>query len=381
MPYTSDADSAADGAACAALLRQGSRSFYAASLVLPAGVREPATALYAFCRLADDAVDLADDPRPALEALHGRLERIYRGAPLPLPADRAFARVVADIGIPRALPEALLEGFAWDAQARRYATLSDLTGYAVRVAGTVGAMMALIMGARRPQVLARACDLGVAMQLTNIARDVGEDAAAGRLYLPLAWLDEIGLDPDAWLAAPSYSAALGMLVQRLLQRADVLYARPAAGIGELPRACRPGMHAARLIYAEIGREIERRNLDSVTCRAVVPTARKIALLAGALVPNHVSELQLAADPLPEAAFIVHAAAAAPPRPVAAESAPLDARVGARLDERVAWLVDLFDRLERRDQAQAARRAPGGARPTPAPLPAAQGEPLQTVGAR
>ncbi len=86
-------------------------------------------------------------------------------------------------------------------------------------------MMSILMGARTPRILARACDLGVAMQLTNIARDVGEDARAGRLYLPLQWLRSAGIDPEAWLARPVFSAALGAVVQRLLDAADGLYAR------------------------------------------------------------------------------------------------------------------------------------------------------------
>ena len=126
---------------------------------------------------------------------------------MPMAADRALASVIARYAIPRAVPQALLEGFAWDREGRRYETLADLTAYAARVAGTVGAMMALLMDERRPEVLARACDLGVAMQFSNIARDVGEDARAGRLYLPQEWLREAGLDPEAWLAAPVFDAA------------------------------------------------------------------------------------------------------------------------------------------------------------------------------
>ena len=93
--------------------------------------------------------------------------------------------MVAEHKLPRAIPEALLEGFAWDAAHRRYETLSAVRAYGARVAGSVGAMMCLIMGATSRDALSRACDLGLAMQLTNIARDVGEDARAGRLYLPL----------------------------------------------------------------------------------------------------------------------------------------------------------------------------------------------------
>ena len=99
---------------------------------------------------------------------------------------------------------ALLEGFAWGHRgAAATETLpDDVQDYAARVAGTVGAMMAVLMGARSPEAVARACDLGVAMQFSNIARDVGEDARAGRIYLPLRWLAEAGIDPEAFLASP-----------------------------------------------------------------------------------------------------------------------------------------------------------------------------------
>ena len=180
--------------------------------------------------------------------------------------------MVESFAIPRALPEALLEGIEWDSQGRRYEDLPALCAYAARVAGTVGAMMAILMGVRRPEDIARACDLGVAMQLTNIARDVGEDARAGRVYLPLTWLREAGIEPDDWLAKPHFNEALGSVVQRLLDAADALYARADSGIGRLPLACRPSIQAARQLYAEIGREVERAGLDSVSRRAVVPAS-------------------------------------------------------------------------------------------------------------
>jgi len=232
-----------DIAACRELLRGGSRTFFAASLVLPRSVSDPAIALYAFCRLADDAVDLSETRAGVVATLRSRLARAYAGHPLPLPADRAFADVVARFAIPRDLPEALLDGLSWDVEGRRYDTLDDLLAYAVRVAGTVGVMMSLLMGRREPNVVARACDLGVAMQLTNIARDVGEDARAGRLYLPLQWMREAGFDPEAWLADPRFEAGIGGLVRRLLATADNFYESAIAGIGALPRSCRPGIHA------------------------------------------------------------------------------------------------------------------------------------------
>ena len=127
--------------------------------------------------------------------------------------------------------------------------MEDLHDYAARVAGTVGAMMALVMETRDPRSLARACELGVAMQLTNIARDVGEDARNGRLYLPLAWMREAGLDPEAWLAAPQFVQRLARVVSRLLAEADACThaanaasaaCRATAGRPSKPRAwCMP----------------------------------------------------------------------------------------------------------------------------------------------
>lgn len=337
--------SAADLAACTALLQGGSRTFFAASLILPRRLRRSATALYAFCRLADDAVDNGGG-LPALVELEHRLDRAYAGEPLEFAADRAFADVVARHGIPRALPAALIEGFAWDAGCRRYETLADLRTYAARVAGSVGAMMAMLMGVRAPQVVARACDLGVAMQLTNIARDVGEDVRFGRLYLPLEWLREAGMDAGAFLARPEFSAPLGGVVQRLLAAADALYARAATGVAGLPLACRPGMHAARLLYAEIGREVLRQGLDSVSRRAVVPTGRKVRLLALALSATTASGAVDPAPALAETRFLVEAVAAAP-RPMT-----LEPQLAERsFEERVGWLVDLFDRLERRERVE------------------------------
>jgi phytoene synthase len=340
----------ADHAACRALLRQGSRSFFAAAGLLPAAVREPATALYAFCRLADDAVDRDGGRLAAIERLRARLDGAYAGRPWPQPVDRALADLVARFALPRALPEALLEGLEWDAAGRRYETLAELEAYASRVAGTVGAMMALLMGARAPAVIARACDLGAAMQLTNIARDVGEDARAGRLYLPQSWLRAAGIAPAAWLARPAFSPALGQVVARLLAAADALYQRADAGIGRLPSACRPGIHAARLIYADLGRAIARQGHDTVSRRAVVPGRRKAWLLLRALAASARPAPWTAAPPLDEARFLLAAVAAAPAWPAAPPGALAPALPWWRLPARAGFVLELFERLERRQQA-------------------------------
>ena len=244
-------DPRGDLAACRALLRGGSRSFDAAARLLPARVHEPATALYAFCRVADDAIDGCGPGygAAALPGLRARLTAIYGAAALPagpgFAPDRALARVVHEYGLPRPLLDALLEGFEWDAAGHRYQTLAALQDYAARVAGTVGAMMAVLMGATGAEAVSRACDLGVAMQLSNIARDVGEDARAGRLYLPQAWLEAAGIDASAWLRDPVPSPALASVVAQLLSAAEALYARAMPGIALVAAGLPPGDRCRR----------------------------------------------------------------------------------------------------------------------------------------
>ena len=154
-------------------------------------------------------------------------------------------------GLPRGVMDALLDGFAWDAEERVYDDLSSVLAYSARVAAAVGVLMTLIMGVREPCTLARACDLGIAMQLTNIARDVGEDARRGRLYLPRDWLREEGIDPAAWLGSPVFDARIGRVVRRLLHVAETLYQRSKPGVTQLPADCRAAIHAARLVLSLI----------------------------------------------------------------------------------------------------------------------------------
>ncbi|MBK1706494.1 phytoene/squalene synthase family protein [Halochromatium glycolicum] len=350
---------ATDLAACRQLLSNGSKSFFAASFFLPKMIRDPAAALYAFCRVADDAIDEEElDQQAALERLRERLDRVYQGRPLPMAPDRAFAATVERFALPRALPEALLEGFEWDADGRRYDSIEGVLDYSARVAAAVGAMMTVIMGVRSPAVLARACDLGTAMQLTNICRDVGEDARNGRIYLPVDWLREEGLDIEAWLADPVYNEAVGAVTKRVLDLAEGIYQRAESGIAKLPVSCRPGIYAARLLYAEIGREVVRNGYDSVTQRAVVPSARKVTLLSRAVAATPFPGRGCAEPALAENQFLVDAAATRRERArtgaAMLRSASGAASAGASsgpqsVGEKVVWVLELFASLDERQR--------------------------------
>lgn len=347
--------SPADHAACRESIRGGSKSFFAASLLLPAQTRDHAYALYGFCRRADDAVDLGGDPGAACAALNARLDAIYAGRPGADPVDRAFADVVRACAIPKALPAALIEGFAWDAAERSYETIAQVRAYGARVAGSVGAMMALVMGARSREALARACDLGVAMQLTNIARDVGEDARNNRLYLPRAWMADAGIDVADWLADPVFDARIGAVIERLLAEADRLYDRAKPGVALLPRACRPAIHAAARIYREIGREAEAAGWDTVSTRVVTTKRRKLTLAAAGLFDAAWSNEDPAGPPLPETGFLVSAV----PILQIAEATPSWWRVDEHWGRMVTILHDVSMRERASNQGQDLQRGERG----------------------
>jgi 15-cis-phytoene synthase len=331
----------ADLAACRALLKHGSKSFFAASLLLPRAVREPATALYAFCRVADDAIDNSQAPLVAVEELTARLNAIYAGTPQDHACDRALMSVVRGFHMPRPLLDALIEGFIWDATGRRYHTLADVQDYAARVAGTVGVMMTLLMGTRNASTLARAADLGIAMQLTNIARDVGEDARLGRIYLPENWMRAEGIEPAEFLAHPLFDARIGRVIDRLLDQAAMLYQRSIGGISALPGDCRPAIHAARLIYSDISRAVKRNGCDSVSQRAFVTTGRKLALLGEALAASTLTRAPTSEPALVATQYLIEAVQNQPAPPMPALPKQPESRAGR--------VLDIFEALERRER--------------------------------
>ena len=225
-------------------------------------------------------------------------------------------------------------------EVRQAAQIAIFTGKVV--AAAVGAMMTVLMGVRDADALARACDLGVAMQLTNISRDVGEDARMGRIYLPLDWLREVGLEPKTFLADPIPDERIRGLTKRLLKEANRLYIRGEAGISALPLSSRPGIYAARHVYAGIGGAIAKNGYDTISYRAHTYKSQKIGWLMLSAARTVVTaalpqSAVLHARPLEETAFLVNAAARA--KPVAPNWG--EGRAGA--------LLSVLAELEARDQ--------------------------------
>jgi phytoene synthase len=259
-------------------MRQHGRTFYFASRCLPPERRRAVLATYAFCRVADDIVDEAETTGP--EAVATALERWKEQIDRPEhPVAVAFAATRERYSIPIRPVHDLLTGIQMDLTANRYGSWSELRTYCYHVAGTVGLMVAPILGCREQSALQHAAGLGIAMQLTNILRDVAEDARLGRLYLPLDEIAAFGCDPDAILAGrpgPGFPA----LIAFQIERARALYADAHCGVGSLiPRGRFTTLAASRL-YAGILTEIEAINYDVFSTRAHVSTARKIRALPG-----------------------------------------------------------------------------------------------------
>ena len=257
-----------------------SKSFALASRLLPPRCRDEASILYAWCRRADDAIDLAppaEQPEAAAR-LSAELDAMQRGDSLE-PILAATAEVVRARAIPFAYLRELVAGMEMDARGDRYESLEDLRHYCFRVAGTVGLMMSHVMQVGSAGALPNAVHLGIAMQLTNICRDVAEDWGRGRLYLPLSMLREEGVDASA---IDRDRAAISRVVRRLLLEAERHYASADLGVDALPFRCALAVRAARNVYAAIGARLLRAGCDPFRGRAVVPMRGKLWLVARAL---------------------------------------------------------------------------------------------------
>jgi 15-cis-phytoene synthase len=263
----------------------GSSSFAAAARLFDVRTRNHVRLLYAWCRHCDDVIDdqalgFASSTRAATP-LEARLEQLVRhtrsafaGRPPDEPAFQALARVIGDHPIPETLALQLLEGFAMDAGGQHYRTFDDTLRYGYHVAGTVGVMMAIVMGVRDDGVLDRACDLGIAFQLTNIARDVIEDARAGRCYLPEDWLQAAGVPPGR-VDAPEHRDRVFALAGRLIGNAEPYYRSALVGVAALPFRAAWAVAAARSVYRDIGFRVLAGGPERLHRRAVTPGVAKL----------------------------------------------------------------------------------------------------------
>lgn len=272
---------------CRESIAKHSKSFHMASRLLPPRAADRASVLYAWCRRVDDAVDLAPpaDRAGALARLRRELDEVYAGEPQRDLTLRAFTQVVQQCSIPRVYADELLAGMAMDVEGACYPTESTLLQYCHRVAGVVGLMMCHVLELRDARAMRQAAHLGLAMQLTNICRDVLEDWELGRLYLPDELLARFG--------APALRESLGgpfprdarqpvsFAVRELLRLAEGYYRSADTGIPALPVRCGLAVRSASRIYEAIGSRLLARDADVTGGRVFVSTRAKFGLIARA----------------------------------------------------------------------------------------------------
>lgn len=275
------------------IIKSGSKSFATAAKLFNEETRDNAYMLYAWCRHCDDVIDNqelgfnsqpqdAEVTRRVLDQLKEKTQAAIDNKPSDDPIFEGLRYVLKANEIPGRYPLELLEGFAMDAAEHRYKSFDETLQYCYYVAGVVGLMMAYVMGARDEAALQRATDLGIAFQLTNISRDVREDALIGRVYLPEDWLAAAGIPPQE-LSNPEYSAALMKVVERLLNEADRYYASADQGLRALGFRSAWAVASARGVYKAIGDKVRERGVSALTERVVVRKRRKLLGIAEGMI--------------------------------------------------------------------------------------------------
>lgn len=270
---------------------RGSKSFALASYLFDKTTRERVWLLYAWCRRCDDIADAQDHGGPLgdqsggaerLSLIRKQTYRAFAGDPTGDFAFDALGLVARETGLTPAMAEAVIEGFALDTQDWQPRDLHDLMQYCWHVAGAVGVMMAVVMGVAPDDedTLDRACDLGLAFQLANISRDIEEDDAADRCYLPLDWLVAEDVPPGEQMKPP-HRAALVRMVHRLCTIAHTYECSARIGAARLAPRQRWAVLAATGIYGDIAREVDRRGGHAWDHRTVVPKSRKLLWIAKA----------------------------------------------------------------------------------------------------
>ena len=265
---------------CARVTHTNSRTFYTASVLLPKPKRRAAQALYAFCRSTDDLVDETQGAAQTdvlFANWHARLSNPHPAAHDPVPL--AWADTQSRFRIPRGYADQLIAGVSQDRTRKRYKTFAELTEYCYSVASTVGLMVMHIVGFQSPDALSYAVKLGIALQLTNILRDIGEDWRVGRLYLPLDELKAFGLSETDIAAAQvddRWRAFMGFQIERV-QR---LYVESEPGIALLDSDGRFAIAAAAELYRAVLDDIQAHDYDVFQRRAHVGWLGKLRRMPG-----------------------------------------------------------------------------------------------------
>ncbi len=272
-------------------IARGSKSFAMASKLFDPATREQVWLLYAWCRKCDDMADGQDhggmmaevaNVAERLAAIRDLTTKAMAGMTTGELAFDALGIVAAECGLTPKMADDVIDGFALDAADWRPKSEDDLYRYCFHVAGAVGVMMAVVMGVdpRDEATLHRACDLGLAFQLANIARDIAEDAGAGRCYLPQDWLAQAGI-AEAELMAPQNRTALAAIIRRLCDASERYEASAQVGAKSLPFRSRWAVLSAAGIYGDIAREVRRRGEASLEARVFTTKAAKLAWVAKA----------------------------------------------------------------------------------------------------
>jgi len=267
------------------IIQRGSKSFAAAAKLFDNETRDSAYMLYAWCRYCDDQIDnqelgfnsqpqSSDKTQSVLAQLKEQTQTAIDDQPSDNPIFEGLRYVLKRNEIPGRYAMELLDGFAMDAAEHKYQTLDETLQYCYYVAGVVGIMMAYVMGTRDPGALQRATDLGIAFQLTNISRDVREDAEVDRIYLPGDWLAEAGITPEK-LLDPENADALAKVVERLLNEADRYYSSANEGLRSLGFRSAWAVAAAREVYRAIGDKVRENGIHALQERVIVRKRRKI----------------------------------------------------------------------------------------------------------
>ena len=274
------------------VIARGSRSFAAASRLFDRTTRERAWLLYAWCRICDDIADnqvlgreqaKVSDPAARIASIRAQTQAALEGRAVDDMAFEGLRVVVTETGIPQRFIDDVIAGFALDADDWRPRSEADMLRYCYHVAGAVGCMMAVVMGVdpKDGAVLDRACDLGIAFQLANIARDVEEDDRSGRCYLPVEWLVEMDIPPGQHMKPP-YRDRLVVLVRRLAAMAGRYEASARAGAGALPFRARWAVLSAAGIYGDIARKVAALGAHAWDHRVHTGNVEKLGRAARAL---------------------------------------------------------------------------------------------------